>query len=578
MTTEVAIGALLGIAHEGATHVSGRLSRRGPLRAAAITALAACTAVLVPTGSLGAVAQAATTDPTIHATHDVWHMDETSGGTMTDSAGSHPGTLHSVTLGEPGVSGKAYGFKKSYVAIPNARDLNAYNRDVHIAFSMKTTTVPAVPDYDLFRKGEAKATPNYEYKVEMQPDGSVTCYFKGTLGSVTATSRPGLQDGQWHDIRCEKTSSSVMLTVDGVKTTKTRTIGSIYNDLDMIVGAYPNGDYYEGLMDEVSFTIDGDTVEPPTAAFTASPTSGSAPLTVAFTDTSTGGAPSSWSWDFGDGTSSSLANPSHTYQQPGSYPVKLTVKNSGGTSTTAPQTITVKDTNAPVGSFSVSSTSAVAGSTTVTLQQQSLSDDFTATADIKRRVDWGDGSGTAAWTSGTSTTHVFGAVGSFTPKVTLTDSAGNSRTVSAATVGVRSSTSTVTPPGGPTVRDTAAPNVWLVPPATHRSAVSAWRTLRGAASDGSGSGVRYVTVKVIEKRGSTWFAYRSGTHSWVRAASKAAALRRASATRLGLSSTRSFHERLYALRKGLLEVRFTATDRAGNTSGTHLVSRRLVRP
>lgn len=569
------MGALPGIAHEGASDVSGHTSRRGPARAVAITAVAACAAVLSPTGGLGTAAQAATTAGVIHATHDVWHMDETSGGTMTDATGSHPGTIHQVTLGETGTSGKAYGFngRSSYVTIPNAPDLNAYNRDVHIAFSLKTTTVPAVPDYDLFRKGEATATPNYEYKVEMQPDGSVTCYFKGTLGSVTATSRPGLQDGQWHDIRCEKSASSVVLTVDGTKYSKAKAVGSIYNGLNMIVGAYPTGDYYQGVMDEVSFSIDGDAVEPPTAAFTASPSSGSAPLHVDFTDTSTGGTPTSWSWDFGDGDSSTVADPSHTYTEPGDYPVTLTVKNTGGSST-ATRTVTVKDTNAPVGSYSVSTNSALAGSTTVTLQQQTLGDDFTATADIKRQVDWGDGSGTA-WTTGTTTTHVFTAAGSYTPLVTLTDSAGNARTVSAGTVSVRTSG---TGSGGPTARDTAAPSVALVVPARNRSAVSAWRTLRGVASDGSGSGVRYVTVKVIEKRGSTWFAYRSGTHSWVRAASKAAALRRASATRLGVSSTRSFHERLYGLRKGLLEVRFTATDRAGNTSGTHLVSRRLLRP
>jgi len=64
----------------------------------------------------------------------------------------------------------------------------------------------------------------------------------------------------------------------------------------------------------------------------------------------------------------------------------------------------------------------------------------------------------------------------------------------------------------------------------------------------------------------------------VRAASKTAALRRASATRVLVSSASAFQQRLYGLRRGLLEVRFTATDRAGNRSGTHLVSRRLVRP
>ena len=49
----------------------------------------------------------------------------------------------------------------------------------------------------------------------------------------------------------------------------------------------------------------------PTASFTASPTSGTAPLNVQFTDTSTG-APTSWAWDFGDGGTSTSQSPSHT--------------------------------------------------------------------------------------------------------------------------------------------------------------------------------------------------------------------------------------------------------------------------
>jgi PKD repeat protein len=70
---------------------------------------------------------------------------------------------------------------------------------------------------------------------------------------------------------------------------------------------------------------------PPTAAFTASPTSGTAPLAVAFTDTSSG-SPTSWAWDFqNDGTVDSTAqNPTFTYTTPNSYTVKLTVSNTAG--------------------------------------------------------------------------------------------------------------------------------------------------------------------------------------------------------------------------------------------------------
>ena len=71
------------------------------------------------------------------------------------------------------------------------------------------------------------------------------------------------------------------------------------------------------------------TLPPPEAQFSASPLSGTAPLTVTFTDLSTGN-PDSWEWDFeGDGIfDSAERNPSHTYETPGSYTVTLRASNS----------------------------------------------------------------------------------------------------------------------------------------------------------------------------------------------------------------------------------------------------------
>ena len=68
------------------------------------------------------------------------------------------------------------------------------------------------------------------------------------------------------------------------------------------------------------------------ANFTASPTSGAAPLEVSFTDASFGNI-SSWSWTFGDGGSSSLTNPGHQYTAPGIYSVSLTVSGPAGSDT-----------------------------------------------------------------------------------------------------------------------------------------------------------------------------------------------------------------------------------------------------
>jgi PKD repeat protein len=75
------------------------------------------------------------------------------------------------------------------------------------------------------------------------------------------------------------------------------------------------------------------TVHPPLyAAFTASPTLGFAPLTVTFTNTS-GGDYNTSLWDFGDGVTSTLDSPTHTYTLPGTHTVTLTVSGPGGTDT-----------------------------------------------------------------------------------------------------------------------------------------------------------------------------------------------------------------------------------------------------
>jgi YD repeat-containing protein len=67
----------------------------------------------------------------------------------------------------------------------------------------------------------------------------------------------------------------------------------------------------------------------PVANFTASPTSGNKPLAVQFTDQSTG-VISTRQWNFGDGGTSTLQNPSHTYNTAGDFTVSLTVSGSGG--------------------------------------------------------------------------------------------------------------------------------------------------------------------------------------------------------------------------------------------------------
>lgn len=67
----------------------------------------------------------------------------------------------------------------------------------------------------------------------------------------------------------------------------------------------------------------------PTANFVASVVSGATPFYVTFVDTSIG-SPTSWAWNFGDGSTSTEQNPTHVYTEYGTYSVSLTVSNGAG--------------------------------------------------------------------------------------------------------------------------------------------------------------------------------------------------------------------------------------------------------
>lgn len=80
----------------------------------------------------------------------------------------------------------------------------------------------------------------------------------------------------------------------------------------------------------------GDVPPPPPKPLTnltANMTEGPAPLAVLFTDESTGD-PTSWLWNFGDGTTSDRQHPEHIYLAAGIYSVSLTATNAGGSNTT----------------------------------------------------------------------------------------------------------------------------------------------------------------------------------------------------------------------------------------------------
>ena len=113
-----------------------------------------------------------------------------------------------------------------------------------------------------------------------------------------------------------------------------RIVANKKNSLDLPVSQYPLKFVGAGLSGgNMVNMIESIQLEPavPVAAFTADVTSGDAPLTVTFTDASTG-IPTSWAWDFeNDGTVDSTdQSPSHVYDTAGTFTVNLTVTNAAG--------------------------------------------------------------------------------------------------------------------------------------------------------------------------------------------------------------------------------------------------------
>src|SRR5882762_9915488 len=88
--------------------------------------------------------------------------------------------------------------------------------------------------------------------------------------------------------------------------------------------------------------------QPPVARASASPSSGTAPLQVSFSSAGSvdpEGTPLSYSWVFGDGASSTEANPVHTYSASGAYVARLTV--SDGTNNTLSSDLNITVGNPP---------------------------------------------------------------------------------------------------------------------------------------------------------------------------------------------------------------------------------------
>jgi PKD repeat protein len=150
---------------------------------------------------------------------------------------------------------------------------------------------------------------------------------------------------------------------------------------------------------------------PVQAAFVSSPVSGIAPVTAVFTNTSTGDFTSSL-WNFGDGVTSTLLSPTHTYTSAGVYTVTLRVTGPGGTNTsTVTNAVTVY---APVHAAFTATPTTGTPPLTVNFSNTSTGD-FTSSL-------WTFGDGVTSTLS--NPTHVYSAVGTYTVTLSISGPGG----------------------------------------------------------------------------------------------------------------------------------------------------------
>jgi parallel beta-helix repeat protein len=174
---------------------------------------------------------------------------------------------------------------------------------------------------------------------------------------------------------------------------------------------------------------------PPSATLTASPGSGTAPLPVtADASGSTDGDATpiaTYTFDFGDGSAAVGPQPgataAHTYTAAGTYTITVTVTDTGGLSSTATTQVTVNRPDLPPNAVLSVTPSAGVAPLAATADASGSTDDDSTPIDTYK-FDFGDGTAVVGPQAAAVATHTYTDAGTFTVKVTVTDTAGKAAT------------------------------------------------------------------------------------------------------------------------------------------------------
>ena len=197
----------------------------------------------------------------------IWQMNEpASSRTMVDSSGNGiDGTIGTNVVAGTALPGGGTGYRFTYaqpnqppanpqrlVQVANNSRLNPGSGNFAVELRMRTTHSFG----NVVQKGQAGASGGY-FKFQ-QPNGKISCLFRGSAGSSTASSGTiRVNDGAWHTVRCERTSSSVVMRVDGVVTGRNfNATGTIANTRPLTIAGKLNCDQVNTTCDYFTGDID----------------------------------------------------------------------------------------------------------------------------------------------------------------------------------------------------------------------------------------------------------------------------------------------------------------------------------
>ena len=374
-----------------------------------------------------------------------WSLGEPVGSTTAyDRAGGYDLKVNpGIRLGEsgavirdPNTAAGTRGLDSSWLATqtpvlgPNTFSIEAW-------FQTRTTSGGKIVG---FGRHADQLSGNYDRHIYMNRDGRLN-FGAWAAQERIVTSPAAYNDGRWHHVVAALGPQGMALYVDGklVGSRTDTTSGEPYYGYWRIGGDNTWGDgarFFSGRVDVVAVypTVltagqvsshwtagsTGSANVRPTAAFTSSVTE----LAVTVDGSASSdpdGSITRWAWDFGDGTSGTGPTASHRYAAAGSYPVTLVVTDDKGAVGTRTGSVTVSEPprNAvPQAAFGAS----VSGLGVAFDGSSSTDTDGTVTS-------WAWEFGDGASGTGVTASHTYPAAGTYTVRLTVTDDAGGTGTV-----------------------------------------------------------------------------------------------------------------------------------------------------